>query len=112
MTPERYYGQVITYWEPNAEDQYGAPTFGDPIKFMGRWDNKQEIILGSKGENVRAESTIHYPQNLQIVPDGYLCLGDQTTSPDPRQVSGANKVILLVEIPDLRYVNQAKVAIL
>lgn len=112
MRPERYYGQTITYWEPNAEDAYGAPAFGNPITFLGRWDNKSETILGSKGETVRAESTIHYPQDLQFVPDGYLCLGDQTGSSDPRQVTGANKIILLVEIPDLRYVNQVKVAIL
>lgn len=112
MRPERYYGQTITYWAPGVEDAYGAPAFGTPIKFLGRWDNKSETILGAKGETVRAEATVHYPQILQFVPDGYLCIGDQTTHPDPRQVAGANKIIVLAEIPDLRYVNVVKVAML
>lgn len=112
MRLERYYRQTITYWAPNSVDGYGAPIFGSPIKFLGRWEEHSEDVIDPRGETVKTNSMVNYPQDLNIIHEGYLALGDFTQSPDPRKVATANKIQFLTQVPDLRGLEQANVAML
>lgn len=112
MRPERYYKQTITYWSPGTEDGFGSPAFGTPVSFLGRWENKSETILGNKGEVIRSEASVYYPQDLNLLQDGYVCIGDQTDTLDPRQASGAAKIMLIAEVPDLRNIHVLQIAML
>lgn len=111
MNVEKYYKQRITYWGPGPIDGNGSPSWVAPFSFYGRWDDKQETIIDGKGEVIRSQSTIHYPQELSITADGYLAKGDFADA-DPRNISGANKIQTLAEVPDLRNIIVVKVAML
>jgi len=109
---ERYYQQDITYWAPGPEDGYGAPTFSDPpVQFLGRWEESSQMVVGPKGEVVQTNSLVNYPQELSLVESGYLALG-KFFDLNPRLVTGARKILFLSEIPDLRALVIAKVAML
>lgn len=109
MRPERYYRQDITYWAPSAEDGFGKPTFGAPVQFQGRWEESSQTVIGPKGEEVKTTSLVNYPQEFILDHGGYLALG-KFFSGTP--ADAARKILFLSEIPDLRSITIAKVAIL
>lgn len=111
MRAERYYKQDITYWAPGPIDGFGSPTFGTPTPFLGRWEFKEENVIGGHGETINTSTIVNYPQDLNIAQDGYLCLG-KSNALDPRTVHGAYKIQVLSEIPDLRMLQTIKVAMM
>lgn len=111
MRAERYYKQDITYWAPGPKDEFGSPAFGTPTPFLGRWEFKEELVIGGHGETINTSTIVNYPQDLNIEQDGYLFLG-RSTATDPRKVTGAYKVQVLSEIPDLRMLQTIKVAMM
>jgi hypothetical protein len=115
MRADRWYKEDITYWAPLPGDSgYGSQNLAEPVTFRGRWEDKEQAILSSKGEEVVSKAQIYYPPYLEIVPDGWVARGryDDLLAPTPpASIAGAFIVRQTTEIPDMRNLNVVKVAI-
>ena len=88
---ERNLNQVCTYWVPSGStDLYGKGAFNTPVLLNCRWEDIAEIFIDKTGEERHSKSRIFLAQDIAL--EGYLALGDQTATSDPRTLSGAWEV--------------------
>lgn len=114
MRASRYYKQEITYWPPlGGDDGYGNLNVGTPVTFLGRWEDKEVTFLSNRGEQVVSKAIIHFPKNINILPDGYVCQGRiLAAAGPPKDIEGANIVRNVNTYPDLRGLHNVYVAVL
>ena len=91
--------QTLTHWAAGAIDVYGSISFGAPTAVVGRFEQRDESVLGADGEERKASNVFFLP--LSVAPGDYLAPGDQTAQSDPKAVVGAVRVISLRIAPDL-----------
>lgn len=100
MTPEtRNMKQVATYWAPLANDGFGGMTFDSPITILCRWQNVAQLFRDTHGREVTSSSIVYPNQELEV--RGYLALGDQTATPDPRSLVDAEEIRQVGQSPSL-----------
>jgi hypothetical protein len=95
--------QTITYWPNPAPDGWGGKVFDDAVIILGRWEEKEDIILNAQGEEERSSITVFLSQDVDV--GGYLALGDYTGSSaygDPAEVSGSRPIRAFEKIPSLK----------
>lgn len=108
---DRFYTDLVTYWDVAGRDQFGKITYTQPVTFKGWWEDKIVDMLGPHGETFVSRSTIHLPATLVANLDGWLFKGTSVAA-DPTTVTGAYRIQDLQTIPDLRAMVPVQVAIL
>ena len=91
---------TLTLWAAEAVDLYGDASFAAPKTFKGRFEQRDESVLDSDGEEKKATS-VFYTKEV-IVAGDYLAEGDKTGSADPTVTEDAGRVISLRKVPSVR----------
>lgn len=94
------YNQLLTYWPNLGEDGYGEESFGTPVAFQGRWEDKQIQVRTSTGVDIISRTEVWLPFEASI--GGYLAIGDHTDTPEPNDVDGSEEIQDFIKIPSLR----------
>ena len=56
----RKYADVITVWPKNGEpDDFGNDTFGDPVQYYVRYEDRTSTFIDAQGNQSRGRATIH-----------------------------------------------------
>src|SRR5262245_13392276 len=80
-----------TYWAPSTTpDGFGGFNFAAPVVIACRWQTKSKLIRLASGEEFVASAQVYPDRVLEV--KGYLALGDQTGSANPKTVNGAREV--------------------
>lgn len=101
--------QTAVYWATPLPDGWGGQTYSDPVEISVRWENKSEMFIDSKGNEVRSRSIVYVSQDIDI--SGYLFLGkliDLDSSQDPDTQTGAYQVKSFTKVPNLKGTEYAR----
>ena len=97
--------QIATYWARLAPDGHGGWDYDDPVEIYVRWDEVQEAMVDSAGEEfvTRAEIMV----NQVMSPGDYLYLGELTSAMEdsaanPVNIEGAWPVRRVESIPTIQ----------
>lgn len=108
---DRFYRDTVTFWAPSVRDEYGKITYAAPLVFKGWWEDRIVDMLGPKGETFVSRSSVHCPDSVPIILDGWMFLGS-SSAPDPTVVPLAYRILHTQKLPDLRNLSTVNVAIL
>jgi hypothetical protein len=111
MTPSRskqFTGalkQTAVYWGSPVASGSGGRTFAEPVELSLRWEQKQELFIDARGQEVRSNAVVFVSQDVSL--GTYLFLGDlddldSDQEDDPMSVSGAYEIRGFEKIPDRR----------
>lgn len=91
-----------TYWAPHATtpyDEYGDQSWVTPAEIKCRWEDRNEVFLDTKGEQRHSKVWVWSTTSMAV--DGYLFLGTSSTA-NPETVSGADKILRVEAVPDVK----------
>tara|TARA_R110000803_G_scaffold210841_1_gene284319 strand:+ start:35825 stop:36169 length:345 start_codon:yes stop_codon:yes gene_type:complete len=71
---------TLTYWSPGAPDGFGGTAWAAPVSVKGRWENREEMFIDAKGDEVKSAATVYVVSD--VVLGGYLFNGSSTAA-DP-----------------------------
>ncbi len=91
--------QTATYWSPAGNDGFGGVGFNAPVLLKCRWQDKADLFRDQDGHE-RVSSAVVYPDQPLTI-RGWLALGDQTASADPKATQGAYEIKNTGISPDL-----------
>lgn len=100
--------QDVTYWAPGVENIYGQAASSAPVLIKGRWQDKIQQVIGSRGEEVTSSAMVFVDRDVAV--SGFLALGDLTDQASPP--AGAREIQNYSSIPDLRTLGAEKKAYL
>lgn len=107
----RNLNQTVTYWAPAGRDNFGDPSFADPVEINGRFEERTEKFFDADGSELLARSVVYLDQDVEI--GGFLMLGLATSSTsDPRDEDGAFQIKDFRKIPDIKGTNFERRALL
>jgi len=66
--------QTIVYWGSPVNDGEGGYTYATPIEILGRWEEVNEVVLGSDGREVVSRARVFLKQAVDE--EGAMYLGD------------------------------------
>lgn len=92
--------QIATWWSTSPNGT-GGDLFAVPVLVACRWEDRQEKYTGQVDRREHVSKAIVFVDRSVAVGD-YLCLGDQTATPDPTSLVGADKIQRQQQFPDLR----------
>lgn len=95
--------QVAVYFAKTGDDEYGKPTWAQPVEIMCRWEDVQKEFIKPDGTRALSQSVV-YP-SVVPKPGDVLVLGALvalTDVNDPKQNAGAGEVQQADSIPNLR----------
>ena len=76
--------QTAVYWGSPVPNGYGGSTFADAIEIDCRWENKNQIVVGTDGKEITVDVIILTNTDMEI--GGFLYLGSLTdleSDPNP-----------------------------
>jgi hypothetical protein len=112
MFTKNNFQQKVTYWAPLPGDTgTGAKLMAAPRTLKVRWEDKQEQILDTKGQQTISKAMVFTPSDDPLEIDGFLYYGISVI-PEPRNVLNAFAIIQIMRIPDLRNLMAENVAII
>lgn len=106
----RRYTQTLTYWAPEAENDFGEEGLAAPVTVEGRWENRQERAVTPSGEEIISKAFAYSDSSLAI--GGYLAVGSHLGQLNPLLIDGAEQIKGNTEIPSLRTNTVVKAVIL
>ena len=94
--------QDAVYWGNPTQTGTGAFTFDDPVEIQVRWDDKQELVIDDKGNEVVSRASVMVKQDVDL--GGMLMLGtiddiDSGLYGDPYSLDNAFRIIAFTKIP-------------
>ena len=96
--------QTATYWGRPTDDGLGVKTFPAPVLLEPpegvRWEQKAELFQDAEANEVVSAAVVYAGRPLEV--EGWLALGDQTATSDPRNLSGAHRIRQTGAVPNLR----------
>lgn len=101
--------QTCTYWAQTGTDMEGKPSFSAKVELACRWEDRSELILSKRGQEIVSRSRVYLAAEVDI--NGYLYLGT-TAETNPLVLSGACEVQATKITPDLRNLSNLYVAFL
>ncbi|KKM27946.1 hypothetical protein LCGC14_1569620 [marine sediment metagenome] len=110
MGVERNMHDNVTHWPNAGSDGFGGFTYGAPVTFKGRWEDKNVLFLTLAGEEETSNAVVYVPQAVAI--GDYLGQGDLTADADPTAIDGPFRIRGYNRSTDLRGLNQIMKAIL
>lgn len=76
--------QTIVYWGNPVDDGYGGYTYDDPVEILGRWEEMNEVVLGSDGKELVSRVRVFLTQEVDEEGAMYLgALTDLSSAPAP-----------------------------
>lgn len=102
--------QDVTYWDPGAEDRFGAVTFSAPELLKARWEDRNETVKTTGGDTIVTRAVVFVDRDLLI--GGYLAKGDFSAVQDPTLIPDASEIQAWASIPDIRNVSSERRAYL
>jgi hypothetical protein len=108
---ERNLLQTCTYWKPQSTDQYGKTTFATPVALNCRWEEKSELFIDKKMQEVTSKAKVFLVDTPDVDEEGYILLGTSVEA-SPLGLAGAFEVRALKRTPDLRVLKQMLVVML
>ena len=94
--------QTLVYWASPTPDGYGGFTYSDPTEIMGRWEDMQELIKTTDGEEQLSQARVWLMQDVDE--GGYLYLGtldDLDSDPQPEDIPTAGRIMTFTRLPEL-----------
>jgi len=87
--------QTAVYWGTPVDDGYGGRSFADPVEISCRWEDKNQKLTASNGEEFISRSRVFVTQDVDE--RGYLYLGDlddldSGEEADPMTAEGAYEI--------------------
>jgi len=95
--------QTATYWAMEGLDEFGKPTWDDPVAIKCRWDMVQEEFVGPNGDREMSKARLMVDRDLTI--KGVLILStveDVEDSDDPKDNEGAWEIRQFMKSPDFK----------
>ena len=90
MGVSRHMHDDVTHWPVDGSDGFGGFTFGEAVKFKGRWEDKAELFIDLNGEQETSRAVVYTP--IAVPVGDYLALGDKTATSDPTTIDGPFRV--------------------
>jgi hypothetical protein len=102
--------EVLTYWAPEPENQFGVKTHAEPIVLKGHWSDRSEQFNTVGGQVITSKAVAMVDRDLLV--DGFLAFGDYTTEPEPTVVPLAFPIQAFLTEADLRSVSKVRKAVM
>lgn len=106
MLQKRLQAHTCVYWANPVNDGYGGQTFDDPVELQCHWQEVRTLMRDKFGKEIVSEAVVYLLQDVDE--DGYLLLGSiddvlqsDSTFTDPKELSGARKIIKFAKTPSL-----------
>jgi len=103
--------QKAVYWEPAGPDEFGKPTWEDPVEIDCRWTDKQEEFINPSGDRQMSQAKLIVDRDILV--QGVLWLGlliNVVDTDDPKNNNNAWEILLYSKLPDkkgTRFLRQA-----
>lgn len=95
--------QIAVYWANPTPDGYGGKTFTDGVEIFVRWEDINEEITDSKGDQIISNAKVFTLQDVDE--GGYLYLGElsglDTDTVSPITVENAYEIAKFEKLPAL-----------
>lgn len=105
----RFANQKLVYWAKAGSDEFGKPTFADPVEVACRWEDKTRMIVLPDERRVMASASILTSTELKaggLVKKGTLA--DWKALPSypkvPTERQGGHEIIHVDGTPDIKAV--------
>lgn len=92
--------QTATYWGPGTDDGLGGITYPSPYTIDVRWQQKAELFRDANANEVISSAVVYVSEPVEI--EGWMALGDETATADPRNADGAYQIRQLGDSPSLK----------
>jgi hypothetical protein len=100
----RYRRQDAVYWERTGTDQFGDPTYADPVEIKVRWTDTTQEFLDGGGDRVLSNSIVlvndKFPLGSMLRKGTIADLSDPAAS--PVDIDGAYEIRRITETPNTR----------
>ena len=95
--------QPIVYWANPVNNGEGGFTYDDPVEILGRWEELNEVIMGTDGKEMISQARVFLTQ--EVDEEGAMWLGslsdlDSAPAPDDSAVA-ALRIIAFSRLPEL-----------
>ena len=111
MNIEGKLNQICVHWAKTGVDEFGIPTYDDPVEIICRWEDKTEQFLGLKGENELSRAKVYSLREMRV--GRMRCLGTIETIPEGEDIrTFASNIRSYKKIPDLQADEYLRVALL
>lgn len=105
---------TAVYWAPSATlDDFGQPSWEEPIEIMVRWDESIKDMTDAEGETFQSRAQVFTDRDVKV--KGVLYLGDLTTGMDhenPKNNDGAWEIRRFERTPNFKSTKFVRVAFL
>ena len=97
--------QRAVYWAPDGFDEFGKPTWADPVEFRCRWVDTMEEVIGPDGAPITSRAQV--TSDKRMAPGGLLRLGEMVDVLDaafpenPRDDHGVFEVVSVTATPSI-----------
>lgn len=105
--------QTAVYWPPLEADEYGKPTYDDPVEVTCRWEDTQKLFVTPQGSTETCASIVYVDRDVEV--GGVLLLGSldsDINESDPKANEGASEIRQFSKIPNIRNTELLRVAYL
>ncbi len=87
--------QTIVYWANPVRDAYSNFTYDSPVEILGRWEEVNEVILGTDGKELISQARVYLKQVVSI--EGAMYLGELTDlSSEPLPTDSATNALYVI----------------
>lgn len=62
---DSYLNQTSTWYQATGQNEYGEPTFADPVMINVRWEGKRRLVRDNQGREVVSEARVFCIQAVQ-----------------------------------------------
>jgi hypothetical protein len=107
---------AVVYWAPRSRpDRSGRTRYDDPVEIQARWEERQELFVNQKGEQV-VSNGFCYPTNADVEVGGLILQGTLASlstaeKRDPLTIDGVWEIQSWGKLPDLEASDYLRTAI-
>ena len=97
--PADLLNHTVTYWPPGSLGASGQPAPGAAATMDGRWEERTELFIDARGAEVRSQAVVYVASDVAL--NGWLALGNQTATANPRTLAGAYSIRGFKKVSDV-----------
>ena len=95
--------QTAVYWPSSGVDEFGQPTYDDPVEIDCRWETVREEFVAPNGDTEVSKAKLIVDRDMEVRDILYLGDLDSVVDPDdPKGNAGAWEVRLFKITPNFR----------
>jgi len=99
---EEFLNQTAVYWAKAGVDDYGQPTFSEPIEIRCRWEDVINEVVDASGTTIVSKTKVLVDRNVTL--GGALYLGELDSAMSAENVedySDAYEIKVFGKVPDV-----------